>query len=995
MQRLLCIVGALVALHWGVPLRAQAPTGMVRGRVVDEATQQPLAGVMITVAGRGALTGSDGRYVLTGVRTGTDSVRSRRIGYAPAAQAVTVAANETVVADFALTVQAVSLTEMVVTGYGQQSAADITGAVSQIASGDFNPGAIVSPELLIQAKIAGVQVVESNDPGGGTTIRIRGATSVNANSEPLYVIDGMPLGTGAGTGISTGISTGRDPLNFLNPNDIQSITVLKDASAAAIYGANAANGVILITTKSGGGRHGSVIEFDSRVSAASVAKVPAVLNATQFRAAVQQHAPSRLSMLGTANTDWYSLIVRTAYSHEQNLSITNSGENGFYRLSLGYLDQQGVIRTSSTQRVSVGLSYDQHRLGDRFGIKFNLKASRAYDQYQAGDAIGDALSMAPTQPVYDPVNPTGYWDWPLLGAGNAVNPVASLNRTADHGTTLRGVGNVQADCSLPFVTALKLNVNLGFDVTKTEEEGFAPSDLAGQRQQGQGYQFLVSQTMSNAVAETYLNYAAPLHLVPGNVDVTAGYSYTQSVARNPVFFETGLKGNLLGVNAVASADNVYNFNSVREYKLISVFGRVNYNLNDRYLVAASIRRDGSSRFGRGNQWGSFPSLSLAWRISQEPFLRGLRALSELKLRAGWAKTGNQAFGDYLQYPTYTYGNDLAMYPIAGVYYTTIRPNAVDPNIHWETTEAYNFGVDFGLLGQRITGSFDWYTKNTRDLLFNVPVASGTNFSNYVVTNVGTMRNRGIELSLSAKLLEEGRDGLGWTTDFTVSHNANELRSINPNRSVTLINVGYIGFSSVQVLMPGQPVNAFYVYRQKYDTVRTSPTYRKPLEGQYVDQNLDGVINQDDLVPLHSPWPSLELGHTSSFTFRNFDFGFTLRAETGNYVYNADAAGANYGALNNGGSPSNVSAAILKTNFQQGQGLSDIFVEDASFLRMDNITLGYSFKLSGQRWRVYATVQNAFTITGYSGVDPTAGLLGLDASIYPRSRTFSAGLSARF
>ena len=984
MKRLLCILAALLAAHGVAPLRAQEPTGTVRGRVVDEATLQPLAGVMITVAGRGALTGSDGRYVLTGVRAGSDSVRSRRIGYAPAAQAVTVAANETIVADFALAVQAVNLAEMVVTGYGQQTAADISGAVNQIRAEDFNPGAIVSPELLIQAKIAGVQVVESNEPGGGTTIRIRGATSVNANSEPLYVIDGMPLSTGAGAGISAG----RDPLNFLNPSDIQSITVLKDASAAAIYGANAANGVILITTKSGGGRHGSVTEFDSRVSSASFVKVPAVLNATQFRAAVRQYAPSRFSMLGTANTDWYSLIVRTAYSHEQNLSVTNSSENGFYRLSLGYLDQQGVIRSSSTQRVSVGLSYDQHRVGDRFGIKFNLKASRAYDQFQAGDAIGDALSMAPTQPVYDTANATGYWDWPLLGAYNAVNPVASLNRTVSHGTTWRGVGNVQADYTLPFMTALKLNVNLGFDITKTENEVFIPSDLAGQRQQGQGFQFEGSQTASNAVAETYLNYAAPLNLLPGSLDVTAGYSYTQSVARSPVFYETGLFTNLLGVDGVAGATNVYNLKYVSEYKLISVFGRVNYNLNDRYLVAASIRRDGSSRFGKGNQWGSFPSLSLAWRLSQEPFLRGWRALSDLKLRAGWAMTGNQAFGDYLQYLTYTYSDKLAMYPIAGTYYNTIRPNAVDPNIHWETTDAYNFGVDFGLLGQRITGSFDWYTKNTRDLLFNVPVASGTNFSNYVVTNVGTMRNRGVELSLSAKLLEKGHDGLGWTADLTVSHNANELRSINPNRSVTLINVGYVGFGSVQVLMPGQPVNSFYVYRQKY-----GPCGRL-LEGEYVDQNGDGVINQDDLVPSHSPWPSLELGHTSTFTYRNIDFSFTLRAETGNYVYNGDAAGANYGTLTQGGSPFNLSAAILKTNFQQPQGLSDLFVEDASFLRMDNITLGYSFNVSGQRWRVYATVQNAFTITGYSGVDPTAGLLGLDAGIYPRSRTFSAGLSAR-
>jgi iron complex outermembrane receptor protein len=497
------------------------------------------------------------------------------------------------------------------------------------------------------------------------------------------------------------------------------------------------------------------------------------------------------------------------------------------------------------------------------------------------------------------------------------------------------------------------------------------------------------------VAETYLNYAAPLNVVPGNIDLTAGYSYTQSTASYPGFAESGLTSNLLGVYGVPSATNYYLSNFVSEYKLISFFGRVNYNLNDRFLLAASLRRDGSSRFGPGNQWGNFPSLSLAWRISRERFLSGVHALSELKLRAGWARTGNQAFGDYLQYPTYSYSNSLAMYPIAGQYYSTIRPSAVDPDIHWETTNAYNLGVDFGLFNQRVTGSFDWYTKNTKDLLFNVPVASGTNFSNYVTTNIGTMRNRGVELNVSAKVLEERRSGLGWTADFTVGHNANTLLSINPSRSVTLINVGYVGFGSVQVLMPGQPVNLFYVWQQVYDTVRTSPTFGRPLEGQYVDQNGDGVINQDDLRPHHSPWPSLELGHTSTFTYRNFDLSFTLRAETGNFVYNAEAAGAHYAGLMDGGSPGNLNAAVLKTNFVQPQFLSDLFVEDASFLRMDNITVGYSFRVSARRWRVYATVQNAFTITGYSGVDPTAGLLGLDASIYPRSRTFSAGLSAQF
>ncbi|HVO33940.1 MAG TPA: SusC/RagA family TonB-linked outer membrane protein [Gemmatimonadales bacterium] len=995
MRRAGFITGALLAVLCAVPLRAQQTAATVRGQVVDDATKQPIAGAQVSVAGRTALSGADGRYVISGVRAGSDTVRARRIGYAPATQAVTVLGNATVVADFSLSPQAVGLAEIVVTGYGTQSAGDITGAVSQISAEEFNTGTIATPQLLIQDKVAGVQVLDNNQPGGGLSIRIRGATSVNASSEPLYVIDGMPVGTGAGGGLSAG----RDPLNFLNPNDIASITVLKDASSAAIYGANAANGVVLITTKSGsGGRHGTQIEYTTTFSSSSVTRTPQLLNATQFRAAVAANAPSKSTLLGSANTNWYDQIDRTGYGTDQNLSVTSSGDNTFYRLSLGYFDQQGIIQQSATQRLSLGFNYDQRLFNDRLDLKANVKGSRAFDTFQAGDVLGNATGMAPTQPVYDPTNATGYWDWPTNQSGPS-NPVASLKRSVSQGTTWRSVGNVQAEYRLPFVANLKANVNLGYDLTQANSANFQPNNLAFQIRQNQGFLSLSNNSQTNEVVEAYLNYAAPLNFVPGNIDLTGGYSYSQSHGEYPYFQETGLPSNLLGINgiSVGGASVIQNSTNIVDYKLISWFGRFNWNLNDRYLLAASVRRDGSSRFGPGNQWGTFPSVSLAWRVSEEPLLKDIRALTDLKIRASWAKTGNQAFADYQQYPTYTYSNGQAQYYFNGQYTTTIRPSAVDPAIHWETTNSYNVGLDFAFFRNRLSGSFDWYTKKTTDLIFTVPVAAGTNFSNLVTQNIGSMRNTGVELSLSAKILEAQRSGLGWTADFTIAHNANKLLTINGSNGVTQIQVGGTGSATgqtIQVLQPGYAINSFLVCQQAYQS-------GKPVQNTYVLPNGTTTTGctSADWRPYKSPWPSLELGHTSSFTYSNFDFGFTLRASLGNYVYNNIAAnGGSYQNITSGNVwPANIDASVLKTGFTAPQWLSDYYVQDASFLRMDNITLGYSFNVSGRRWRVYATVQNAFTITGYQGVDPTAAEngVGIDSNIYPRSRTFTGGLSVRF
>jgi len=993
MARVRGLIGVLLAVAWIAPLGAQTPTGIIRGRVTDAGTQQPLASATVTFGIRGALTQSDGRYVITGVPAGTDSLRARIVGYAPAAQSVTVAGGDTVVVDLTLDARAIGLSEVVVTGYGVQKLGNVTGAVTAVSDSQFNTGRVLSPQLLIQSKVAGVQVVDNNDPGGGLSIRIRGATSVNASSEPLYVIDGVPLGNGAGGGLSAG----RDPLNFLSPNEIESITVLRDASAAAIYGANAANGVVLITTKSGKGRQGTQVEYSASASASSVTRLPDMLNAAQFSAAVAQYAPTRVDSLLGQNTDWLRLIDRTAYGQEHNLSVTSASGDMSYRLSLGYLNQKGIIRSSSTDRLSLGLNYQQRLFNDRLSLSTNVRGSRALDQFTPGDVLGNAAAMAPTQPVLDPTRATGFWDWNTTNASPS-NPLASVTLASDRGTTWRSVGNAQAEYRLPFLEGLSGHLNLGYDLTKADRTTFFPNNLAAQVRQGQGSLFLSNNTQSNTVLDAYVGYAPTRSYGPGMIDLVGGYSYAQSHAEYPALLETGLQSNLLNDNGIPQAANVRNTKDINDYKLISFFGRLNYNISDRYLAALSLRRDGSSRFGPGNQWGTFPSVALAWRISQEPFLRQFGALSDLKLRVSWAKTGNQAFGDYLQYPTYTYSDGQTQVQFGNQFITTIRPSAVDEFIHWEKTSSVNAGLDFGFNNQRFNGSLDWYTKNTSDLIFRVPVAAGTNLGNFVTTNIGKMKNRGVELSLNARLLEGHTSRLGWLTSFTISRNTNELVSINPSKSVSKILTGNISGgvgNLVQVLEPGVPVNSFFVFEQKYGA-NGKPIYSDTLLNMYVDLNGDGVINDADRRPFHDPAPKWILGHSSYFSFGNLDASFTMRAYLGNYVYNnvASSNGA-YQNLTGSGMPSNLHASVLTTGFVVPQYYSDFFVENASFLRMDNITIGYSFNYRGQPVRLYGTVQNAFTITGYDGVDPTSGLNGIDNNIYPRARTITTGLSVRF
>lgn len=978
MRRLELVVSAFMVTLGTTPVCAQG-TGTIRGRVTANNSEQGLAGALVTFRNRSVYTRDDGTYLMTAVTPGSDTLRARVVGYAPGKRALTVAAGQTVAGDIALTAVAVSLSEIVSTGYGTQRAGSVTGAVTKVSAEEFNTGRIVSPEQLIESKVAGVQVIDNNEPGGGMSIRIRGATSINASSDPLYVVDGLPIGTGGG--IST---SGRDPLNFLNPNDIENITVLKGGEAASIYGANAANGVVLIQTKAGrpGNTH---IDYTSSVSASQVTRLPSMLDATQFAAAVKQYAPQNASQLQNASTDWFAQVDRTGVGQEHNVAVSGAGQSNAYRLSLGYLNQDGIIKGSSTQRVSLGLNYSQRLFSDHLDVNTNLRGSRSLDTFAPGGVLSNAAQMGPTQPVTDPTSATGFYNWPGNSLQSADNPAEILGLATDKGTTYRSIGNIQASYRMPFLEALTANANVGYDLTEIDRSTFNPRGIHSQLKTGTGGSlFTTNPSLLNPLLETYLNYVSAFPVLPGSFDLTGGYSYSKSHGEYPTLNESNLSTSLLGSNGIAAAQTVQNSLNIQESRLISFFGRVNYNLNDRYLASFSVRRDGSSRFGPENAWGNFPAAAVAWRVSQEPFMSGHSSISDLKVRASWGITGNQQFANYQQYAAYTLGDAQSQVQFGDVFVSTIRPAAVDPGIKWEQTKSYDLGLDWGLHDQRISGSIDWYKKSTSDLIFRVPVAAGSNFSNFLTTNIGSMKNSGVEVALDVRMIDGGRRGLSWTTNFNAAHNANELTSINPvgggaQKILTGGIAGGVG-TTIEVLQPGFPINSFYVFRQTYDA------NGKPVQGKYSDSIPE---------PFHDPAPKWILGHTSILTYDKWDASFTLRAWLGNYVYNNVASNLGTYSEVTRGSPYNLHTSVLTTGFTQPQYQSNYYVEDGSFLRMDNINLGYAFQYRGQPLRLYGTLQNAFTITHYSGVDPTAGLNGIDNNIYPRARTWTGGMSIRF
>ncbi|WP_018478678.1 SusC/RagA family TonB-linked outer membrane protein [Pontibacter roseus] len=977
-------VAANIARPVAMPAADVVQDVAVSGRVLDE-TGEGLPGVTVVLQGttRGTSTNANGEFTLPVPASGGTLVFSF-IGYTT--QQVPINNQSTI--NVTMQTDAKALQEVVVVGYGTQRKEDLTGSVTVVSEEDFQQGNITTPEQLIAGKVAGVQITSnSGAPGAGSRIRIRGGSSLNASNDPLVVIDGVPVDNAS-------ISGSANPLSMINPNDIETFNVLKDASATAIYGSRASNGVIIITTKKGRAGDKMRVSLSSQASLAEVTETVDVLTGDEYRAAVNQYAlPGSRALLGNANTDWQDLIYQNAFTTDNNLSVSGSVNTLPYRVSIGHLDQEGVLKTSRVKRTTGSLSLNPSFLDDHLKINLNVKGSLAKNRFADEGAIGSAVTFDPTQPVYQEGNAFGgYFEW-MEGSGiNTLaprNPLSMLEQRNDRSEVRRSIGNLQLDYKLHFLPDLRANLNLGYDVSKGEGSVTLPPTLASVYAQG-GSISQYEQKKTNNLLDFYLNYAKD-YATFGRVDLTGGYSYQKFNTEIPPFATVNFAGD-----TITQAPIPNEFTNV----LISFFGRLNYTFRDRYLLTATIRRDGSSRFSPDNRWGTFPALALGWRINEEAFLKDVAAISELKLRLGYGVTGQQDIGPYYPYlPRYAFSNNEAQYQLGDQFYSTLRPAGYDENIKWEETETWNAGLDFGILNGRVSGSLDYYFKKTKDLLAEIQVPAGSNLTNRLFTNVGNLENRGVEAILNFAAISTER--VRWDLSFNGTYNENEITNLSrvPDDGTSIgFRVGGIGGgvgNQIQINSVGFPRNAFYVYKQVYDQ------NGRPIERLYADLSQDGSFSDDDLYRYKSIDPKVFLGFSSQLAYDKWSLGFVLRANIGNYVYNnINAANAFYNNLDWPGYLLTIPTNVRETGFvgEQSERLfSDYFVENASFLRMDNLNLGYNFgSVLNDRinLRATATGQNLFVITKYSGLDPEVAS-GIDNNFYPRPRIYSLGLNIDF
>ncbi|MFD2999383.1 SusC/RagA family TonB-linked outer membrane protein [Pontibacter toksunensis] len=968
------------------PVRKDVENGPVQGDVtvtgkVTDPSGVGLPGVTVVVKGttRGTATGVDGGFSLAVPSTGATLVFSY-IGYTT--QEVPVG-NQSV---FNVTLQedAEALEEVVVIGYGTQKKSDLTGTVTAISEEEFQKGNIQTPEQLIAGKVAGVQITSnSGAPGAGSQIRIRGGSSLSASNDPLIVIDGVPVD-------NQGIAGTANPLALINPNDIESFNILRDASATAIYGSRASNGVIIITTKKGKAGEKIRVNFSSLASLSYNPNTIDVLTGDEYRAVVNQYAaPANRDLLGDANTNWQELIYRNAWSFDNNLSVSGSIKSIPYRVSVGYLDQDGVLLTSNLERASAALSLNPTFLDDHLKVNLNVRGIKAEQRFADEGAVGTAVYFDPTQPVYADNQFGGYFEWvDANGIINTLaprNPLSILEQTSNTSDVKRSMGNLQLDYKLPFLPALRANLNLGYDVSEGEGDIILPATLGSVFTQ-KGSISHYEQTKTNQLLDFYLNYTQDYAAIKSRVDLTAGYSYQKFHYENPTFPTLNTEGTVITQAGIPGEDtNV----------LISYFGRLNYTFREKYLLTATLRRDGSSRFSPEQRWGTFPALALAWRIADEPFMQGVEAISDLKLRLGYGLTGQQDIGSFYPYlPRYAYSNNEASYQFGDQFYSTLRPAGYDTDIKWEETATYNIGVDFGILNNKLSGSIDYYFKRTEDLLSIIPVPAGANLTNRLFTNVGSLENRGVEAILSYTAIST--NDVTWDLGFNATYNQNEITKLNNREDPSFVGlqVGGIGGgvgNTIQINSVGFPRNTFYVYQQVYNEDGS------PIERLYVDRNADGSFTDQDFYRYQSPDPDVFLGFTSQLSYKNWNFGFVFRGSIGNYVYNNINANAFYNNVDWPGYLLTVPSSILETNFVSEESerlFSDYFIENASFLRLDNINVGYNFgRIFNEKanLRVAATGQNLFVITKYSGLDPEV-TSGIDNSFYPRPRIFSLGVN---
>lgn len=962
-----------------------AQTRTIKGEVTDAQNGEALIGATVMVEGEkgGTVTDFDGNFSLQ-VSSSAKKIKVSYIGYID--KVLSISDNMKV----KLESDSKALADVVVIGYGTARKSDLTGSVATVKSKDFNKGLVSSPEQLINGKVSGVQIMSnSGSASAGSTIRVRGGASLNASNDPLIVLDGVPLEQGGISGNSSNF------LSMINPSDIESMTVLKDASSTAIYGSRASNGVIIITTKKG--QQGAVkVNFNTTNSLQTRAQMVDMLSRDEFVNVINQFGTdNQKSLLGTANTDWNDEVYRTAFGTDNNLSVSGSIDKWLpFRVSVGYYNQSGLVRKDNVERWTGNVVLTPSFFQDHLKLTINAKGTLNNNSFNNGGAVWAAATFNPTIPVYSGNDKYGGYNEALDADGYPVNagvrnPRGLVDLYDSKSKVSRFIGSMDVDYKVHFLPDLKLHATVGADYAKGDGTVYVPAYAAqsynkDESLSGSDYKY-GPQKNENRLLTLYANYAKYFEDIKSNVDLTAGYDYQYWKSTTPLYYTKSAAGTNL--STVKASDY--------RHVMLSYYGRINYSFDGKYLLTATVRRDASSRFSKDTRWGTFPSVALGWTLTEEPWLKNQKVLSNLKLRASYGVTGQQeGIGNYNYLPVYTYSVTGAEAFINGQYINTYRPEAYVSDLKWETTTSWNFGLDFGFLDGRIGGAIDFYTRKTKDLLASVPTAAGTNFSKTILTNVGNVDSKGIEVSLNATPIQTKDWEWNLSYNFTWQNMKVKNLSLTKGGSQTNVKVGpSIDAYQFQVLSEGYEPYMFYVYHQLYDS-KTG----KPIEGAYADLNNDGEINESDLHRYHSPAPKYIMGLSTSLRYKQLTLGMSFRANIDNYVYNG--MGMSTGAFEtvsyNNSQLNNLNTSFLKTGFKTRQYLSDYYVENASFLKLDNLSLSYNVgKIN--KWAsltVSAMVQNVFTITGYSGTDPEVPN-GMDNSFYPRPRTYSVSLGLQF
>ncbi|MBK8143326.1 MAG: SusC/RagA family TonB-linked outer membrane protein [Chitinophagaceae bacterium] len=974
---------------------------VITGKVTDSKDGSPLQGATVAAkgSGSGAQTGSDGTFRIS-VPSTVNALIVSSVGFAT--KEVSIEGKNSI--EVALVITNTSMDEVVVVSYGTRRKSDLTGSVTSVSAKDFQKGNINSPEQLLQGKVAGLQITTGGgSAGGGSRIRIRGGASLNASNDPLIVIDGVPVE-------GNGIAGSANVLNSINPNDIESISVLKDASATALYGSRASNGVLIVTTKKG--VKGKLrFNYNNLFSVGTVGKTVEVLTAGQVTDIINSDAAETgnntyKNLLGTSNTNWQDEIYQSAFGIDNTISVSGGLGNVPFRASLGYLNQDGILKTNNFNRFSTALNLSPKLFENHLAVNLSVKASQTKNTFANEGAIGSSIAFDPTKPVLSGNKEWGgYYEW--LQANNLPidlstrNPLGLLNLRDNTSKVGRVIGNVDLDYKLHFFPDLHIKMNFGLDYLSGSGNDNIDSVSATNYKTG-GRKTFYEQKKVNTLADIFLFYEKNIKSIDSKIDVLVGHSYQDfltKVYNYPSFSYRAIAdpNNPAKKDTIQGSEPTFPDDNPR-FRLESYLARVNFSIMNKYLITASIRSDASSKLNPNDRVGYFPAVAFAWKLKDE-FFKNANVLNELKLRLGWGQTGNQdGIGYYSYLPRYSLGTNTAQYQFGNSFVSYLRPEGYDPNLKWETTTTSNIGLDFGILRSRITGSVDYYYRKTEDLLADVDVPAGANFVNRITTNVGNVISKGVEINLNTTPIKT--ENLTWDLGINYTYNeaeiTNLLKNPDPNfkgQQVSGISGGTGNFVGIHAV--NYTPFTYLVYKQIYDD------NNKPIEGLYEDVNRDGIINDDDRYFYKKPAADVLLGLNTQVTYKDFSIGIAGHGSFGNYLYNNFFS--NNGVLRSIKNPinfiGNASVDYLNTRFVNNQYLSDYYIENASFFRLDNINLGYNVgRVFNDKasLRVAASIQNVFVISKYKGLDPeNAGDGGVDNNIYPRPRIFSLGFNFDF